>query len=197
MIVLIDNYDSFTYNVYQYLSELGEEVEVYRNDKITSDEISKLSPEAIIISPGPGYPKDAGNSLDIISGNYKDIPILGICLGHQSIGQVFGGTIIKAKKVMHGKSSEIYHEDNALFKDIQCPTKVMRYHSLVIDKVLLSEELKVIATSLDDEEIMAVKHVKYPVYGIQFHPESIFTPMGKKLLANFIEIKNSLRRKAI
>lgn len=197
MIVLIDNYDSFTYNVYQYLSELGEEVKVYRNDKITSAEISKLSPEAIIISPGPGYPKDAGNSLDIISGNYKDIPILGICLGHQSIGQVFGGTIIKAKKVMHGKSSEIYHEDNALFKDIQCPTKVMRYHSLVIDKASLSEELKVIATSLDDEEIMAVKHVKYPVYGIQFHPESIFTPMGKKLLANFIEIKNSLRREIV
>ncbi|GFZ31699.1 glutamine amidotransferase [Clostridium zeae] len=197
MIILIDNYDSFTYNVYQYLSELGEEVEVYRNDKITSDEIRQLSPEAIIISPGPGYPKDSGNSLDIISGNYKDIPMLGICLGHQSIGQVFGGTIIKAKKVMHGKSSEIYHEDNDLFKDIQCPTKVMRYHSLVIDKASLSEELKVIATSLDDEEIMAVKHVRYPVYGIQFHPESIFTPMGKKLLENFIEIKNSLRRKAI
>ncbi|GFP75085.1 anthranilate synthase component II [Clostridium fungisolvens] len=197
MIILIDNYDSFTYNVYQYLSELGEEVEVYRNDKITSDDIKRLSPEAIIISPGPGYPKDAGNSLDIISGNYKNTPILGICLGHQSIGQVFGGTIIKAKKVMHGKSSEIYHENNDLFKDIQCPTKVMRYHSLVIDKASLSKELKVIATSIDDEEIMAVKHVKYPVYGIQFHPESIFTPMGKKLLANFIEIKNSLRREVV
>ncbi|GKU25519.1 anthranilate synthase component II [Clostridium folliculivorans] len=197
MIVLIDNYDSFTYNVYQYLSELGEEVEVYRNDKITSNDIKQLSPEAIIISPGPGYPKDAGNSLDIISGNYKNIPILGICLGHQSIGEVFGGTIIKAQKVMHGKSSEIYHEDNVLFKDIQCPTKVMRYHSLVIDKASLSEELKVIATSIDDKEIMAVKHVKYPVYGIQFHPESIFTPMGKKLLENFIEIKNSYRRNVV
>ncbi|MBK1809084.1 aminodeoxychorismate/anthranilate synthase component II [Clostridium sp. YIM B02505] len=193
MIILIDNYDSFTYNVYQYLSELGEEVEVYRNDKITSGEIKQLSPEAIIISPGPGYPKDAGNSLDIISGNYKYIPILGICLGHQSIGQVFGGSIIKAKKVMHGKSSEIYHEDNTLFKDIPLPTKVMRYHSLVIDRASLSEELKVIATSIDDEEIMAVKHARYPVYGIQFHPESIFTPMGKKLLANFIEIKNTCR----
>jgi anthranilate synthase/aminodeoxychorismate synthase-like glutamine amidotransferase len=192
MIILIDNYDSFTYNVYQYLSELGEEVKVYRNDKITSEEINALSPEALIISPGPGYPKDAGNTLDIINETYKQIPILGICLGHQSIGQVFGSNIVKAKKVMHGKTSNIEHNNDALFKGIESPTKVMRYHSLVIRD--MGTELLSLATSVDDGEIMAIKHIKYPVYGIQFHPESIFTPEGKKLLSNFLDIKDNIRR---
>ncbi|MFC5464458.1 anthranilate synthase component II [Lederbergia graminis] len=186
MILLIDNYDSFTFNLYQYLGELGEEIVVKRNDKVTIKEIEDLNPEAIVLSPGPGRPENAGICVDIIKSLYKKIPILGICLGHQSIGYAFGARVEKAEKVMHGKISSITHGEEGIFEQLPNPLDVMRYHSLIVEKTTLPDELKVTATSNDDQEIMAMVHEKYPLYGLQFHPESVGTETGKQMLSNFL-----------
>jgi len=187
MILLIDNYDSFTYNLYQQISMLGKEVKVVRNDAISIGEIEELKPEAIIISPGPGTPVDAGISIEIIQQLYKRFPILGICLGHQSIGAAFGAEIIQAKTIMHGKMSTLSYKSQALFDSFDGPISVMRYHSLVIEEESLIDELEVLARSEDDHEIMAVKHVDYPLYGLQFHPESIGTEQGNQMMQSFID----------
>ncbi|QUG42423.1 aminodeoxychorismate/anthranilate synthase component II [Psychrobacillus sp. INOP01] len=187
MILLIDNYDSFTYNLYQQISILGKEVKVVRNDAITISEIEDLNPEAIIISPGPGTPADAGISIDIIQKLFKKYPILGICLGHQSIGAAFGAKIVQAKTIMHGKISTLSYRSQALFESFDAPISVMRYHSLVIEEESLIDQLEILARAEDDNEIMAIKHVNYPLYGLQFHPESIGTEQGNRLMQSFIE----------
>jgi len=187
MILMIDNYDSFTYNLVQYLSELGEKLIVYRNDKITLKDIETLRPSHIIISPGPGRPRDAGISNQIIRRFSNKIPILGVCLGHQCVAEVFGGKIILARKLMHGKTSMIYHDKKGIFKGITSPFEATRYHSLIVEKKSLPKILKIIAKTKDNE-IMALKHKTLPVWGVQFHPESILTQYGKKLLKNFINI---------
>ncbi|TFB21824.1 aminodeoxychorismate/anthranilate synthase component II [Filobacillus milosensis] len=186
MILLIDNYDSFTYNLFQYLEELGSEVLVKRNDEITLDEINLLEPEAIIISPGPGRPEHAGESVSIIQEFHDTIPILGICLGHQAIGSAFGAEVKRARTVRHGKRSLIKHKGTGLFQYLPQPLEVMRYHSLVIDSLTLPPSFKKLAMAMDDQELMAIKHYKYPVYGLQFHPESIGTADGKRILNNFL-----------
>ena len=186
MILLIDNYDSFTYNLYQYLGELGENIIVKRNDELTISEIKEMNPEAIVISPGPGRPEEAGNCVKVIQQLHTSFPILGICLGHQAIGYSFGAKIIKAEKIMHGKVSEIRHQHKAIFQSFPQNLKVMRYHSLVIGKDTLPAQFEVLATSTDDEEIMAIKHRDYPLYGMQFHPESIGTEAGSRLLKQFL-----------
>jgi len=188
-ILMIDNYDSFTYNIVQYFYELGADVIVKRNDEITIEDIKKInSIDAIVISPGPCTPNEAGISVDVIR-EFKGIyPILGVCLGHQSIGAAFGAKIIKAKCLMHGKTSDIYHTGKGLFKDIPSPFKAVRYHSLVIDKETLPEDIEITAWTKEDNEIMAIEHKKYPIWGVQFHPESILTEYGKKLLKNFMEL---------
>ena len=188
MILLIDNYDSFTYNLFQYLGEVEEDIIVKRNDEITISEIEELSPTAIVISPGPGRPEEAGISMEVIQQFYKKTPILGICLGHQAIGAAFGANVIGAKQIMHGKTSQIEHTGTDLFAGQEQPLTVMRYHSLVVEKASLPDELEVTATSLDDHEIMALKHKEYPLYGLQFHPESIGTRTGKQLLHEFYKI---------
>lgn len=186
MILMIDNYDSFTYNLVQYLAELGENLEVFRNDKIDIEKIEKLAPQAIVISPGPGTPKDAGISCAVIQHFGSNIPILGVCLGHQAIGYVFGGSIVRAKNLMHGKTSLIYHSNQSIFKNLPNPFEATRYHSLLIEKETFPKELEVLAWTKDGE-IMGLKHKKYPIIGVQFHPESIMTKSGKQLLKNFLE----------
>ena len=192
MILMIDNYDSFTYNIVQYLGELGSEPMVYRNDKITIDEIKQLNPKKIVISPGPCTPNEAGISVDVIREFYKSTPILGVCLGHQSIGQAFGGEVIKAKKIMHGKISMIEHDESNIFNGIENPFQATRYHSLVISKNSLPKMLEITANTNininEDNEIMGIRHREYPVFGIQFHPESILTNVGKDILANFLKL---------
>lgn len=191
MIVVIDNYDSFTYNLAQYLGELGAECQVFRNDEVSVEEIKQLSPSHVIISPGPGAPDESGISLDIIKNFAGQIPILGVCLGHQAIGQVFGGKVVRAPYLMHGKVSEIIHDtDEPLFFDIDNPFPAIRYHSLVIDRESLKETpLKIIAWT-SDNLVMAVRHREFKnLIGIQFHPESILTAFGKKLLANFLSFR--------
>ncbi len=185
MILMIDNYDSFTYNLVQYLGELGEKVTVKRNDKITLEAIERLNPDRIVISPGPGRPEDAGISLELIKHFSGRKPILGVCLGHQCIGQIFGGRIIRAKRLMHGKISPITHDGTGVFNGLPVPFEATRYHSLVIDPKSLPDCLEVNARS-DDGEIMGVEHKQQPVFGVQFHPESILTETGKALLQNFI-----------
>jgi anthranilate synthase component II len=192
MILLLDNYDSFTYNLYQYLSELGEEVKVVRNDQITIEEIASLQPDAIVLSPGPGLPENAGICIDLIKTFYKQTPILGICLGHQAIGAAFGAEILQATEIKHGKTSMILHSGTGLFQYMSQPLEVMRYHSLIIEKRSLPSELEIAATSMDDDEIMGVKHIQYPLYGLQFHPESIGTKCGKEIIQNFLSV---VRRK--
>ncbi|MGP4039446.1 anthranilate synthase component II [Gracilibacillus sp. D59] len=187
MILLIDNYDSFTYNLFQYMSELGKEVKIVRNDKITIEEIRQLKPEAIILSPGPGTPEEAGICIDVVKALSNEFPILGICLGHQAIGAAYGATVTHAGKIKHGKTSMIRHQNDEIFNYLEQPLEVMRYHSLVIDKDTIPDQLLVTATAMDDQEIMAVKHTYLPVYGLQFHPESIGTGKGKQLLNNFFE----------
>ncbi|MDZ5473752.1 aminodeoxychorismate/anthranilate synthase component II [Bacillus sp. 31A1R] len=187
MILLIDNYDSFTYNLYQYLGQLGKEVMVKRNDEITLSEIENLKPEAIVLSPGPGRPENAGICIEVIRTFYRTIPILGICLGHQAIGYCLGGKIEKAEKIMHGKVSKLTHSGSNLFQYLSQPLDVMRYHSLVIKKGTLPGAIKVTAKSMDDQEIMAIKHEKYPLYGLQFHPESVGTTTGLQILKNFLQ----------
>ncbi|MFZ7120318.1 MAG: anthranilate synthase component II [Eubacteriaceae bacterium] len=187
MILIIDNYDSFTYNLYQFIGEINSNVLVYRNDEITIDEIKNLKLERIVISPGPGYPRNAGISKEVIRTFGKEIPILGVCLGHQAIGEVFGGKIVEAPKMYHGKTSIIEHNEKKLFKGINKSLQVMRYHSLIIDKSNFPDELEITA-STKDNEIMGIKHKEYPVYGVQFHPESIMTNKGKTIIKNFLEI---------
>jgi anthranilate synthase component 2 len=186
MILLIDNYDSFTYNLYQYLGELGESIIVKRNDELTISEIKEMNPEAIVISPGPGRPEEAGICVKVIQQLHTNFPILGICLGHQAIGYSFGAKIAKAEKIMHGKVSEIRHQHKGIFQSFPQNLKVMRYHSLVIQKDTLPAQFEVLATSTDDDEIMAIKHLNYPLYGMQFHPESIGTETGSVLLKQFL-----------
>lgn len=185
MILLIDNFDSFTFNLYQYLGELGEDVIVYRNNQLTMKQIEEMNPKAIILSPGPGKPEDAGICVEVIKTFYNRLPILGICLGHQAIGYAFGGVIKRAANIKHGKTSHITHS-GVLFNYLSNPLEVMRYHSLVIDKNSLPDELECTAEAMDDMEIMAIQHREYPVYGLQFHPESIGTPSGKQILKNFL-----------
>lgn len=186
MILVIDNYDSFTYNLVQYLGEMGKTPTVFRNDRITADEARALSPDYIVISPGPGTPHEAGVSVDIIE-RCTDVPILGVCLGHQAIGAAFGARIVRAKRIMHGKCSSIYHDSDDLFADVPRPFSAARYHSLVIDPGSVPDCLAVTATT-DDDEIMAVRHRRYPIFGIQFHPESILTQHGKTILKNFLSL---------
>jgi anthranilate synthase/aminodeoxychorismate synthase-like glutamine amidotransferase len=187
MMLVIDNYDSFTYNLVQYLGELGADLQVYRNDKITIDEIKKLKPEKILISPGPGYPKDAGISISVIREFAGKTPILGVCLGHQAIGEAFGGKIVQAKRFMHGKTSQIHHDGKTIFNGIPNPFTATRYHSLLIERSSLPECLEISAWT-DQDEIMGVRHREFKVEGIQFHPESILTSEGKKLLGNFLKL---------
>ena len=186
-VLLVDNYDSFTYNLAQYLGELGAQVQVERNDAITIDQIRERAPKAIVISPGPCTPNEAGISMDVISSLAGTVPILGVCLGHQSIGQVFGGRIVRAPKVMHGKVSKIFHDEKGLFAGVENPFVATRYHSLVIAPESLPDCLEITAKTWDDE-IMGVRHKTLPVEGVQLHPESIMTTAGKQLLANFLRM---------
>ncbi|HNW78115.1 MAG TPA: aminodeoxychorismate/anthranilate synthase component II [Candidatus Competibacteraceae bacterium] len=190
MLLMIDNYDSFTYNLVQYFGELGEEVQVYRNDQITPDDITSLQPARIVLSPGPCTPSEAGVSLATIEHFAGKIPILGVCLGHQSIGQAFGGRIIRAREVMHGKTSLVYHRDQGVFAGLPNPFTVVRYHSLVIERDSLPDCLEITAWTQtadgDCDEIMGVRHREWPVEGVQFHPESILTEHGHALLHNFL-----------
>ena len=191
MLLMLDNYDSFTYNLVQYLQSLGAEVKVVRNDAMTVDEIETLAPERIVISPGPGTPDQAGVTLEMIERLGKHTPILGVCLGHQSIGQVYGGDVIRAKTIMHGKTSRIRHEGKGVFASLPDAYEATRYHSLVVDRNTLPEALEVTAwTEYEDgsfEEIMGLRHREFPVEGVQFHPESILTEHGHALLKNFLE----------
>lgn len=187
MILIIDNYDSFTYNLYQFVGEINPNVQVYRNDHITIEEMKDMQISHIIISPGPGYPKDAGISKEVIKVFGKKIPVLGVCLGHQAIAEAFGSKIIEAPKMVHGKTSIIKHNKQDLFKGIKNPLEVMRYHSLIAENSSLSDELEITAIT-SENEIMGLKHKEYPIYGLQFHPESIMTDCGKQMIANFLEI---------
>ncbi|WP_298909728.1 aminodeoxychorismate/anthranilate synthase component II [uncultured Nostoc sp.] len=193
MIIVIDNYDSFTYNLVQYLGELAAEfsvaddIKVFRNDKISIDEIRALKPEAVVISPGPGRPEDAGISLELIEQLGQELPILGVCLGHQSIGQVFGGKIIYAPELMHGKTSQVSHTGVGVFRGLENPLTATRYHSLVIERETCPDVLEITAW-VEDNTIMGVRHRNYPhIQGVQFHPESVLTSSGKQLLRNFLE----------
>ncbi len=186
MLLMIDNYDSFTYNLVQYFGELGAEVQVFRNDEITVDEVAKLAPERIVISPGPCTPNEAGISVPLIKQFAGKVPILGVCLGHQSIGQAFGGKIIHAKQLMHGKTSMIQHKDVGVFHGLPNPFRATRYHSLVIERETLPDCLEITAWT-DDGEIMGVRHKTLAVEGVQFHPESILTEHGHAMLANFLK----------
>jgi anthranilate synthase/aminodeoxychorismate synthase-like glutamine amidotransferase len=185
MILIIDNYDSFTYNIVQEMGELGAEMQVVRNDHITLDEIAALSPSHIVVSPGPGFPKDAGISCDVIRAFGPHIPILGVCLGHQAIGEVYGGLVTHAARQMHGKTSQIYHQGDALFSGLPDPFTATRYHSLIVDEATLPDCLTITARA-DSGEIMGLRHKGYPVVGVQFHPESILTDMGIRILKNFM-----------
>ncbi|HEX9445454.1 MAG TPA: aminodeoxychorismate/anthranilate synthase component II [Candidatus Binatia bacterium] len=185
MILLIDNYDSFTYNLFHYLGELGAEVKVCRNDEISVEEVASLAPEKIVISPGPCTPKEAGISCAVIQRCGARTPILGVCLGHQSIGAAFGGAIVRAPSLMHGKLSEVFHDSKMIYKSLKNPFAAMRYHSLVIDPAACPAELEVTART-SDGVIMGVRHRTLPIEGVQFHPESILTDEGKKLLKNFL-----------
>ncbi len=187
MILLIDNYDSFTYNLYQQVSMLGKEVKVVRNDELTIEEIEALQPEAIILSPGPGTPDQAGITVDVVKELYTKFPILGICLGHQSIGQAFGSNIVQATHIMHGKLSTLQYSKTGLFAHLDGELEVMRYHSLIIEPSSLHEDFIITATSSDDAEIMAIQHRQYPLFGLQFHPESIGTKEGSEMVLAFLE----------
>jgi len=187
MLLVIDNYDSFTYNLVQYFGELGADLKVYRNDEITIDEIRELAPDKICISPGPCTPAEAGISCDVVRAFGKTIPILGVCLGHQCIGQVFGGDVIRADRLMHGKTSPILHEGQSLFEGLPDPFEATRYHSLIVKRETFPEELEITAETAE-HEIMGLRHREYPIHGLQFHPESILTEHGKQLLQNFLDL---------
>ena len=189
MILVIDNYDSFTYNLVQYLGELGAEVVVRRNDAIAVEDIGALAPRAIVLSPGPCAPAQAGITVDTIKRWGASIPTLGVCLGHQAIGEAYGGQVVRATRVMHGKTSRITHDGSGVFAGLPSPLEVMRYHSLVVEPASLPDSLEIVARGVDDpSEIHAVRHKQHPVHGVQFHPESVMTPHGKGLLRNFLEL---------
>lgn len=187
MILLIDNYDSFTYNLYQYLGTFDQDIKVVRNDKITIEEIREMKPDRIVLSPGPKTPSEAGICVELIKELYKEFPILGICLGHQSIGQAFGATVSYAKALYHGKQSTIKHDGKGIYAGLSNPTQVARYHSLAIIEDTLSDEFEISAKT-EDGEIMSIRHKNYPLIGLQFHPESIYTPEGMKLVENFVNM---------
>lgn len=189
MLLVIDNYDSFTYNLVQYFGELGVEMAIHRNDQITLEEIHKLGPSRICISPGPCTPKEAGISCDVIREFGEKLPILGVCLGHQSIGDVFGGDVVRAERLMHGKTSPVYHNNKDLFEGLENPFEATRYHSLIVKRDTVPDCLEITAWT-DDDEIMGLKHKEFPIYGVQFHPESILTEEGMKLLKNFLSLGN-------
>ncbi len=189
MIVVIDNYDSFTYNLVQYFGELGVEIEVFRNDKITVDHIEAIQPSRIVISPGPGTPLDAGISNQLIERMGASTPILGVCLGHQCIGHVFGGEIVRAPRLMHGKTSQIHHQGDGLFENIPSPFEATRYHSLIINQPV-PQSLEITART-DADEIMGVRHRVYPIFGVQFHPESFLTQHGMQILRNFLSLSQN------
>jgi anthranilate synthase/aminodeoxychorismate synthase-like glutamine amidotransferase len=194
MLLVLDNYDSFTYNLVQYVGELGAEPVVYRNDAITPEEALALCPEAIIISPGPCTPTEAGISVPLVRAAAGTVPVLGVCLGHQAIAETFGGQIIRAERLMHGKTTLVTHTRHQIFEEIPSPFEVMRYHSLVVSAPSLPLELETIAWAADrpaGQEIMAIAHREFPVYGVQFHPESVATPEGKRLLKNFLALARS------
>jgi anthranilate synthase component 2 len=192
MLLMIDNYDSFTYNLVQYLGELGVDVRVFRNDKISIEEIEDLNPSRIVLSPGPCTPNEAGISLAVIEHFKERLPILGVCLGHQAIGQAFGGRVVHAKGIMHGKTSEIYHNNTDVFRGLESPFTATRYHSLVVERAGLPGCLEITAWTLNEagefDEIMGLRHKQLPIYGVQFHPESILTTSGHDLLQNFLDI---------
>ncbi len=189
MILVVDNYDSFTYNLVQYLGEMGGDPIVRRNDQITVEEIGEMAPTAIVLSPGPGVPANAGITIDAVRRFGQTIPMLGVCLGHQAIGEAYGGRIVRANRLMHGKTSRIVHDGTGIFAGVPSPLEVMRYHSLTIDPASLPSELEIAAHSAEDErEIHAVRHRVHPVWGVQFHPESIMTQAGKDILKNFLEV---------
>jgi anthranilate synthase/aminodeoxychorismate synthase-like glutamine amidotransferase len=187
MLLVIDNYDSFTYNLVQYLGELGQHVRVVRNDEVSVEDIERISPEYIIISPGPCTPNEAGISLDVVRHLAGKIPILGVCLGHQAIGQAFGGKVIRAKEVVHGRTSRVFHDDKGLFAGLPNPFEATRYHSLVVERSSLPDCLEITAKTWD-EEVMGLRHKSMPVEGVQFHPESFLTKVGKDLLRNFLRL---------
>jgi anthranilate synthase component 2 len=193
MIIMIDNYDSFTYNLVQYLRELGKPVDVFRNDKVSVAEIEALNPSGIVISPGPGRPESAGISLSILNQLSGKIPILGVCLGHQALAASFGGEIVSAKKLMHGKTSQVNADGKSIYERIKSPFQAMRYHSLAVSRASIPDCLYITAEA-DDGEIMGIRHQDHPTEGIQFHPESIMTPVGKRLLRNFITITEEWER---
>ena len=189
MLLVIDNYDSFTYNLVQYFGELGEQLEVHRNDRLTVDEVGRMAPDAIVVSPGPCSPREAGISVDVIRRYGGQIPLLGVCLCHQAMGEAYGGDVVRASRVMHGKMSQLVHDGTGLFADVPSPFGVMRYHSLVVKRETLPDCLHVTATATDDAtEIHALQHREHPVWGVQFHPESILTEHGRTLLVNFLRM---------
>jgi anthranilate synthase/aminodeoxychorismate synthase-like glutamine amidotransferase len=191
MVFVLDNYDSFTYNLVQYLGELGAEVEVRRNDRVTAEEIEAMQPTHILVSPGPCTPQDAGISIDLIRHFARKTPVLGVCLGHQAIGAAFGGKVIRAKNLMHGKTSEVEHDGKTIFAGVKTPMTATRYHSLIVEEQSLPSELEVSARTHDRDGnpvIMGLRHRKYPVEGVQFHPESVLTSDGRKLLSNFLQL---------
>jgi anthranilate synthase/aminodeoxychorismate synthase-like glutamine amidotransferase len=192
MLLLIDNYDSFTYNLYQYLAEMGADVQVRRNDHVTLDEIEAMQPDHIVISPGPGTPTEAGLSCKVIATFGPCTPVLGVCLGHQAIGQVYGGRVLRAPEPMHGKTSMMYHQGQGVFRNLPVPFEANRYHSLIVERSTLPAELEVTAETADGL-IMGLRHCTYPVEGVQFHPESIMTPTGKDLLRNFLTMHEARR----
>ncbi len=193
MILVVDNYDSFTYNLVQYLGEMGGDPIVRRNDQITVEEIGEMAPTAIVLSPGPGVPANAGITIDAVRRFGQTIPMLGVCLGHQAIGEAYGGRIVRANRLMHGKTSRIVHDGTGIFAGVPSPLEVMRYHSLTIDPASLPSELEIAAHSAEDErEIHAVRHRVHPVWGVQFHPESIMTQAGKDILKNFLEVAGAM-----
>ena len=192
MLLVIDNYDSFTYNLVQYLGELGEDPVVRRNDAITVEEIGEMRPSAIVLSPGPCTPSEAGVTVPVVKRWGSEIPILGVCLGHQAIGEAYGGVVIRADRVMHGKTSRITHSGAGLFDGLPDPLEVMRYHSLIVERKTLPPELEILAITGDTpDEIQAVRHVSHPVWGVQFHPESILTQQGKRILQNFLSMAST------
>jgi anthranilate synthase/aminodeoxychorismate synthase-like glutamine amidotransferase len=186
MILMIDNYDSFTFNIVQYLEQMGEKVETYRNNKISTAEIESLKPKAIFLSPGPCTPLEAGITVDVVRKFYKDFPIMGICLGHQSIGFAFGAKVVRAGRIMHGKVSPVKHDGKTIFAGLPNPFPAGRYHSLIVDDTTLPDFLEISAQT-DEGEIMGIRHKEYPVEGIQFHPESVLTPQGKRIIRNFLK----------
>ena len=195
MLLVIDNYDSFTYNLVQYLGELGADIRVHRNNEITIDAVASMKPNRIVISPGPGRPEAAGITPDVIRRFGSTTPILGVCLGHQAIGEAYGGKVVRAGRVMHGKTSKIEHDGTALFEGLPNPLEVMRYHSLVIERDSVPDDLQVTAVASDDpSEIHAVAHREHPVWGVQFHPESILTQDGKRVLSNFLTMARRAAR---